>query len=137
MEAQRCIEDPRPRPLADVTMDPLCVDARLTLVNDRGSEVVVAADGGTITIAAPSLWIMAPYRGWLVGGRLDAALGLAERWLTRADLMIEFRVAGRLVALMGAEARPGYLSRVAGLAPLELRIGALLLSLFKFRGENT
>jgi hypothetical protein len=47
-------------------------------------------------------------------------------FLTAADLTTEVRVRGRTVVVIGADARPGVLSRRLGIAPAEFRtIGAL------------
>ncbi|EMA69298.1 hypothetical protein C461_03018 [Halorubrum aidingense JCM 13560] len=43
-------------------------------------------------------------------------------FLTATDLTTEFRVRGRTVAVIGAGARPGVLSRRLGVAPAEIRI---------------
>jgi len=46
--------------------------------------------------------------------------------LTATDLTTEFRVRGRTVAVIGADARPGVLSRRLGVAPAEIRtVGAV------------
>jgi len=42
--------------------------------------------------------------------------------LLATDLTAEIRVRGRTVALIGADARPGFLSRKLGVAPAEVRI---------------
>ena len=46
--------------------------------------------------------------------------------LVATDLTAEFRVRGRTVAVVGADARPGVLSRELGVAPAELRLAGLL-----------
>ena len=45
--------------------------------------------------------------------------------LTRGDLTAEIRVRGRTVAVAGADARPGPLSRRLGVAPAEIRIAGI------------
>lgn len=42
--------------------------------------------------------------------------------LTATDLTTEFRVRGRTVAVLGAAARPGLLSKRLGVAPAEIRL---------------
>lgn len=46
--------------------------------------------------------------------------------LTATDLTTEIRVRGRTVAVIGADARPGRLSRELGVAPAEVRIAGAL-----------
>ena len=46
--------------------------------------------------------------------------------LTATDLTAEIRVRGRTVAVIGADARPGFLSRELGVAPAEVRLAGLL-----------
>ena len=46
--------------------------------------------------------------------------------LLATDLTAEVRVRGRTVALVGADARPGPLSRRMGVAPAELRLAGVL-----------
>ena len=46
--------------------------------------------------------------------------------LSTTDLTTEFRVRGRTVAVVGAGARPGALSRRLGFAPAEIRIAGMI-----------
>jgi len=46
--------------------------------------------------------------------------------LTATDLTTEIRVRGRTVAVIGADARPGRLSRELGVAPAEVRVAGAL-----------
>ncbi|MFW6376374.1 MAG: hypothetical protein ACOC0F_00205 [archaeon] len=46
--------------------------------------------------------------------------------LTLTDLTLEFRVRGRTVAVAGAGARPGAVSRSLGTDPFEIRLGGIL-----------
>jgi hypothetical protein len=46
--------------------------------------------------------------------------------LTATDLTTEIRVRGRTVVVVGADARPGILSRELGAAPAEVRVGGAL-----------
>ena len=41
------------------------------------------------------------------------------------DLSVRIRMAGGTLAVLGADARPGLLSRWLGLAPLEVRVSGL------------
>jgi hypothetical protein len=46
--------------------------------------------------------------------------------LTATDLTTEIRVRGRTVAVIGADARPGLISRELGVAPAEVRLAGAL-----------
>ena len=46
--------------------------------------------------------------------------------LTTTDLTTELRVRGRTVAVLGADARPGLLSREFGVAPAEARVAGVV-----------
>ncbi|MGQ3327736.1 peptide ABC transporter ATP-binding protein [Halorubrum sp. FL23] len=52
----------------------------------------------------------------------DADAGGLAALLTGTDLTAEIRVRGRTVALVGADARPGAVSRELGTAPAEVRL---------------
>ncbi len=61
-------------------------------------------------------------RGLPAAGNAEGPAAL----LVATDLTTEFRVRGRTVAVVGADARPGVLSRELGVAPAELRLAGLL-----------
>jgi hypothetical protein len=113
-----------------VSAKALNVDAQLSLVSDRGAAVAVTANGATISVGIPSLWMATRYGRRLNRRRRLALFGQAHQWLTRADLMVEFRIRDHTLALLGPHAQPGLLSRLTGLHPLELRVRAILRSLF-------
>jgi len=46
--------------------------------------------------------------------------------LTATDLTTEIRVRGRTVAVVGADARPGLISRKLGVAPAEVRLSSVV-----------
>ena len=56
----------------------------------------------------------------------DAVSNRAVAELTRGDLTAEIRVRGRTVAVAGADARPGPLSRRLGVAPAEVRLAGIV-----------
>ena len=97
--------------------------------------VRVTAIKNTITVDIPTLRVgMVALRG--VGRRKQRAtmisrLGAALHF---ADLSVQFRVAGGTIATLGAGARPGLLSRLLGVAPLQITwsgVGSLLRSLWR------
>lgn len=108
----------------------LNVDGQLSLVSDRGAAVAVSANGTTIIVGVPDLGTAMRCGRGLNRRRRLALIGQAHQWLTRADLMVEFRIRDATLALLGPHAQPGVLSRLTGLHPLELRIKAILTSLF-------
>jgi hypothetical protein len=56
----------------------------------------------------------------------DSVSNRAAAGLARGGLTAEVRVRGRTVAVVGAEARPGPLSRRLGVAPAELRLAGVV-----------
>jgi hypothetical protein len=102
-------------PLSVVTDD-------LTLAVD-GVELDVRSTGDRLFVEVPTV------RGALRVARNLPSDGDARgpaALLTATDLTTEVRVRGRTVAVVGADARPGRLSRELGVAPAEVRIGGAL-----------
>jgi hypothetical protein len=111
---------------------PLDVFARLSVVDEKGKEISVNADKEIVTVMLPSLWIGRPVLGQLADRqRRTWLLDTLHDVLKTSDLAIEFRIAHRVIALIGPQSKPGFLSRIVGLGPLELKIVPILLSLFK------
>ena len=97
--------------------------------------VRVTAIKNTITVDIPNFRVgMVALRGV---GRRKRRAGMISRVaavLQFADLSVQFRLAGGTVATLGAGARPGLLSRMLGVAPLEIKwsgVGPLLRSLLR------
>ncbi len=98
--------------------------------------VVISARKKTISVDVPNLRVgllalrgaRATLRG--AGGRQRRAttISRASAALGLTDLNLEFRLAGGTMAVLGADARPGILSRLLGVAPLEIRLSSALLS---------
>jgi len=102
--------DPR-APLSIVTEDlTLSVDGVELDVRSTGDRVFIEADSVRDTIRVA--------RGLPANGDTT---GLAT-FLTATDVTTEFRVRGRTVVVLGAEARPGLLSERLGFAPSEIRL---------------
>ena len=105
---------------------PLAVAGKVqAVVADQA--ILVTARENTVTVDLPNLRAgMVALRG--AGGRKQRAKTLirAGAALQFTDLNVEFRLAGGAMALLGADARPGLLSRLLGLAPLEIRLSAMV-----------
>lgn len=108
---------------------PLDVAGELEARSEAGT-VRITASQSTITVDLPNLRAgMTAFRG--TGGRSRRAgtISRAGAILDFTDLSVRVRLAGGTIALLGAEARPGFLSRVLALGPLEIRLLSLLRSL--------
>ncbi|SFR69389.1 hypothetical protein SAMN04487947_3609 [Halogeometricum rufum] len=99
---------------------PLTVQTDLTLSVD-GRPVDVSSTGERLFVEFPSL--SAAVRAFARSP--PTARRRLHELLTTTDLTVELRVRDRTVALVGAEARPGGLSKRAGVAPVELRVGGV------------
>jgi len=98
-------------PLSITTEDlTLTIDGVELDVRSTGDRVFVEADGVRDAIRVA--------RG--LPANSDATGPAA--FLTATDLTTEFRVRGRTVVVIGAEARPGLLSERLGVAPAEIRL---------------
>ena len=89
--------------------------------------VLITASRDTITVDIPSLRVgLLALRG--VGGRKQRGetISRASVVLQLTALTLNVRITGGTVAVLGAAARPGLLSRILGLAPLELRFSGLV-----------
>jgi hypothetical protein len=99
----------------------LAVDADLDLWID-GVAVEVVSTGDLVLVEVPSLRAaVRVVRGLPAGGESPTAA-----LLRGADLTLEVRVRRTTVAVLGAAARPGPLSRALGADPVEVRAGGLL-----------
>ena len=93
--------------------------------------VVLSAARDTITVDLPNVRTgLAALKG--AGGRRRQAQAItrASGLLGMTDLTVRVRVAGATLAMLGASARPGVLSRLLGVRPLEVRL-SWVLSLLK------
>ena len=57
-------------------------------------------------------------------------LSQAQRWMPVADFAVQFRLARNVVARLGPDTRPGIVSWLFGLGPLEVRPLQLLRSMW-------
>lgn len=111
---------------------PLDISAQLSLTDENGKQILVSAEKEIITVILPSLWVVRPMLRQLSNRRQCTwMMENVHGGLKHADLMIEFRIAHRVIALIGPHSRPGLVSRIVGFGPVELKIVPLLLSLFK------
>jgi hypothetical protein len=99
---------------------PLSVDADLSAEID-GATVAVRGVGDRVFVDAPS--VNAGLRA--LGGAPTTRQRALDSLLRTADLTVEFRVRETPVAVVGAGARPGPLSRSLDLDPVELRVGGV------------
>lgn len=104
----------------------LGVFARLT-VSVAGHEFSVQADDGVgINIELPNL-----RAGWVLFKQCPTRrqrvkfLEHLQAGLLASGLQLEFRLAGRIVAVLGAAHRPSLVAAILGLGPLQLRPGQL------------
>ncbi|MFC7046980.1 hypothetical protein ACFQH6_17660 [Halobacteriaceae archaeon GCM10025711] len=108
---------------------PLDVDADLTLTAD-GDEVRIVGDGQTIVVVLPTLGTGrrllrdAPWRPRETLARLD------ER-LRAGGLSLAVALNGVVVGRIGADVRPGLLSRALDVPPFRVRPGGLLRALVR------
>ena len=104
---------------------PLSVTGEVAAVlADR--EIQITAARNRITVDVPGVRTgLAALRG--AGGRKARASALPriDALLRMTDLSVRIRMAGGTLAVLGADARPGLLSRWFGLAPLEVRVSGL------------
>lgn len=102
---------------------PLSVETDLTLTVE-GREASVRSTGDRLFVEFGSL---ADALGALgASDATDPRLARIDRVLETTDLTVEVRVRDRTVAVLGAAARPGVVSRRLGVAPVELRLGGAL-----------
>jgi hypothetical protein len=100
---------------------PLSVATDLTVTID-GAAARIESTGERLLVGFGS--IPEAFRGLrgLPAGAEDSVAAV----LTTTDLTVEVRVRDRTVAVGGADARPGALSRSLGVAPFEVRLGGVL-----------
>lgn len=101
--------------------------ARLA-VSVAGHEYSVLSDDGVgIKIELPNLragWALFKVRP--AGRQRKKLLELIQAGLITSGLQLEFRLAGRTVAMLGDAGRPGLVEAILGLGPLQLRPWHLL-----------
>jgi len=114
--------------LANVT-DQRATPARAPL--SVATDLTIAVNGARAEVESTGERLFVEFRS--IGDAIRAARGrpagigtdLSEL-LTVTDLTLEFRVRDRTVAVAGAGARPGAVSRSLGADPFEVRLGGVL-----------
>ena len=93
---------------------------------------LITADKGTITVDVPGLRAgFSALRGSARGTQRARAIARADDLLRLADLRLQINLARAKVAALGAGVRPGLLSKLLGLGPIEVRPSALIRSLLR------
>lgn len=111
---------------------PLDVSAQLSLTDQNGKEISLSAEKEIITVTLPSLWVGRPMLRQLSNRRQRTwIMENVYGGLKHVDLMIEFRIANKVIARIGPQTHSGLIARMLGLGPVELKIVPILLSLFK------
>ena len=110
---------------------PLTIHADLSLRAADGAVVTVTATDTVIDVTLPRLWS----RQWAVGPLADrrqreSLLTRLQRGLQVADLTLRFKVRQHVVAQLGPHSQTSRLSRLLGLASVEVYIAAGLRALF-------
>jgi hypothetical protein len=105
----------------DATTVPITVDTDLDVEVD-GQPVAVTSSEDRVFLELPS--VLALVR---IARRPPAVdLKSVDDGLRRGDLAVELRVRRRTVAALGADTRPSFLLRRAGIEPVELRLAGVL-----------
>ena len=108
------------------------------LALEVAGEVQAALGSDTVVIRAAHDTILVDLPRWQVGlttwrrsgrrAQREKALRRVHTILQLADLTVQFRLMGRIVARLGAKARPGLLSWALGVRPLQIGpVGVLSL----------
>ena len=111
---------------------PLDIYADLTLMSDSGAKMAVKADGRVIELEMSSL-----KDGYLVANKLTnrqqrkQTLERSQQVLAMSDVVLHIRIAKRIIALLTPQSRPTLLSRLLGIAPVEIKPLALFLVLLR------
>jgi hypothetical protein len=109
---------------------PLAIHADLRLLAADGELVTVTATDRVIDVTLPRLWS----RQWAAGpladrSRRQALLTQVQGGLQSADLTLRIKVREHVVAQLRPESRPSRLSRLLGLAAVEVRLVPCLRAL--------
>jgi hypothetical protein len=91
-----------------------------------GDKVLITAEMDSITVAVPNLRVLLTATRSAGPRKLRRhALSQAQRALDATSLNVHFQIGGGTVAALGPTARPGWLSRLLGVAPLQLKLSGL------------
>jgi len=111
----------------------LNVVGELSLLNGSGIEISIKADGRVIELGMDKVM-----HGYSLANRISnrrqraQLLKHVQAALTKADLIVHIRVAKRVIALLTPRSRPTLLSKLSGVAPVEIKPLALLLAFLRF-----
>ncbi len=111
---------------------PLTIHADLSLRAANGEVVTVTATDTIIDVTLPRLWS----HQWALGPLADrrqrqSLLARLQRGLQVANLTLRFKVRQRVVAQLRPHSKPTRLSRLLGLAAVEVYIMPSLRALFE------
>ena len=108
-------------------MMPVDVLGELAVLNECGGEFRVAAQGAIISVELPSLSAGRKLAGQAAGRKTrEATIQRLHKALRLGDLTLNVNVAGRQVASLTPDSQDSLLSRLLGVAPMELRPVGLL-----------
>jgi hypothetical protein len=112
---------------------PLNVFAQLSVLSDRGETISVSAEDELIIVDFPDFWTSRALVKRQFPNRANRETSIAKlhSGLKQTDLAIEFRVARRLVARLNPRSQPNMLSRLLGVAPVELLPIPILFSMLQ------
>jgi hypothetical protein len=110
---------------------PLTIRADLSLRTADGEAVAVTSTGTVVDVTLPRLWS----RHWAVGPLADRRqrqllLARLQRGLQAADLTLRFKVRQHVVAQLGPHSQGTRLSRLLGLAAVDVYVMPALRALF-------
>jgi hypothetical protein len=110
---------------------PLTIRADLSLRTADGEAVAVTSTGTVVDVTLPRLWS----RHWAVGPLADRRqrqllLARLQRGLQAADLTLRFKVRQHVVAQLGPHSQATRLSRLLGLAAVDVYVMPALRALF-------
>ena len=111
---------------------PLDIFAELSLLSDSGAEMAIKANGRVIELEMSSL-----KDGFLVAKKFTdrqqrkQTLERSQQVLAMSDVVLHIRIAKRIIGLLTPQSRPTLLSRLFGIAPVELKPLALFLALLR------
>ena len=89
-------------------------------------KVLITAELDSITVAVPNLRVVRTAMRSAGPRKLQRhALSQAQKALETTSLTVHFQIGGGTVAALGATARAGWLSRLLGVAPLQLKLSGL------------
>ncbi len=111
---------------------PLDIFAELSLLSDSGIEMAIKGNGRVIELEMASL-----KDGYIIAKKFSdrqqrkQALKLSQQVLATSDVVLHIRIAKRVIGMLTPHSRPTLLSRLFGIAPVEIKPLALFLALLR------